>query len=251
LLACCHRDISRFAREGEDAAPLARAIELLEKLVADLPGVPDYRYDLCETCAMVSPREFGALMRGDRAAAAQIEPRLRKALALSDALVAEFPTVPDYASSNLGIRIRLANVCGATARGEENATLVRAALATQTALARDYPEISGYRMGVDMIRMLLVRALRGLGQRAHLEEARELLVASAAEFELKIARDAAPERSFLKRPLAEVYAELANVLAALGEAEKAAQARAKAEALGQFDPRGRGGPPPGKDRERH
>ncbi len=251
LLACCYREISRFARDEEGESPLGRAIELLEKLVAEAPDVPDYRYDLCETCAMMTPRKFGTLMRGDAAVAAQVEPRLRKALALSDTLVAEFPTVPDYAASNVGIRFSLASVCGATARREESVTLLRAALATQTALARDYPEISSYRMGVDMFRMMLVRALRGLGRPADLQEARDMLVASAAEFEAKIASDTAPERSFLKRPLAEVYMELANVYSALGDEEKAVEARAKLQALGPFDWRGRGGPPSGKDRERH
>ncbi len=95
-------------------AYLRKAVELLEDLTTAHPSVPDYRHDLSETYAMpevprVVPdakdpdaqRRWQESLKGTRES-------LQKALEISESLVAEHPSVPDYATSQVRIRLALA-----------------------------------------------------------------------------------------------------------------------------------------------
>jgi hypothetical protein len=83
---------------------------------------------------------------------------LDEALAISDGLVAEHPNIPDYAVSQVQIRLRLAYILWQSdPSGTE--THLRKALDLQSALARRFPQNFFYKLEMARIRESLAKLL--------------------------------------------------------------------------------------------
>jgi len=238
LLARCYRDLPP-GRPGRDSQPpedtTAKATQILEKLVADFPDVPDYRYDLSETYARLDFRPLfpwrGEDETEEKRVRSAMETRLRKALDISGQLVAEHPNVPDYAVSQVQIRLGLARMLqdgGKTTEAEET---LRRALALQSSLARRFPDTASYQLSLVMVHHRLADALRNRGQ---LPEARSQLGASSKVLDELAKKEAKLGR--LRGALGPSYFGLSWLLRQTGDKEAADAAFGKAE---QFRP-----PPP-------
>jgi tetratricopeptide (TPR) repeat protein len=238
LLARCYRDLPP-GPPGRDPQPpgdtTGKATAILEKLVADFPDVPDYRYDLSETYARLDFRPLfpwpGEGETERKRVRDSAESRLRKALDISERLVAEHPNVPDYAVSQVQIRLGLADMLqggGKTAEAEET---LRKALALQSSLARRFPDTASYQLSLVMVHHRLAYALHKRGQSP---EARSQLDASAKVLDELAMREAKLGR--LRGAVGFSYMGLSGLLRLMGDEEAADAAFGKAE---QFRP-----PPP-------
>lgn len=227
LLARCYREASFHGfghRESVATESMERATKILQDLVAEYPDVPDYRYDLSETYAMqVNLRPFSPEAT-DPAAQKQSREMLEKALAISEELVAEHPNVPDYAASQVHIRLRLAGLLWLSdPTGAE--AMLRKAFDLQSALVRRFPRTSFYSFSMAIIQDLLAGLLQ---QRGKLPEARSMLEGSIASLKAAIQRDPnAPIRGVL----AYNYMRLADLLRRMGDDKAAAEATRQAESL--------------------
>lgn len=119
LLALCYAERHRFVRhEDHDQAEqaLAKAVSLLEDLVARYPQNPDYRFTL-STIYSTGLREFGP--PPSKEDLADIEARSLTALKLLDELHNDHPGVPDYVLSQLGLRRGLGMLFNRVGRFED------------------------------------------------------------------------------------------------------------------------------------
>jgi len=218
MLALCYRDGYRDAVAHDRAAAdraLDRATQILEKLSGDFPGVPDYRFDLCETYAVVDLRDPS--LRQDGFERAKV--RLDKALAISERLVAEHPYVLDYLASQAHILHALGTVLRKTRRLDEAERSDRKAVAAQESLAKRFPKVLSHQVWLAAFRNSLTDLLRLREKHA---EARSLLERTIAGLN-KLQGDN-PDMWFLHALLMDSNRTLAVVLRRSGHAEKAAEA---------------------------
>jgi tetratricopeptide (TPR) repeat protein len=231
LLARCYREVppQRFGG-GPSWAPDAagKAAEILEKLVKEHPDVPDYRFDLSETYAWLDLRWPFSFEATDQTARQRSQQMLEKALAISAELVAEHPNIPDYAVSQVSIRLRLADILWTTAPALAEAHL-RKALEVQSSLAKRFPKNSFYRLGTAIIHESLAGLLQDLQDLKRLPEARSALQDSIASFREFLQKE--PKAGFVRGVLAENYASLAKLLRKLGDDKAAAEADGQARDL--------------------
>jgi tetratricopeptide (TPR) repeat protein len=238
LLACCYRDRPPDRAAGEPpGGGIARSLDLLRQLVKDFPKVPDYRHDLCETLARV--RSPGP--PGNPRAAADARPLLEEAVVLADGLGAEYPNVPQYAATRAQVHERL-GVAIERIDPDRAEKALRKAVALQTGLVRQHPEVVAYPFVLAMMQSSLARFLGGRGAWG---EARTLLEASTDRLEELVRKE--PRLGFARGALGRGYRDLAQALRQLGDRDGAAAVLRKAEALGPgrgpepFGPRGRRG----------
>ncbi len=225
LLACCYREMPP-ARPGHGPPPefrsLDKAIEILERLVSQFPEVADYRFDLSESYAMAKIR--GPLPHRQTGAAAA--PRIFRALAMSEELVAEHPQLPDYAASLARIHLQIARHHrhnGEDAAAEKS---FRKALDLQSSLARRYPQASQYKVFNAIVHESLAGLLR---ERGKLAESRTLIEASIGT--LKGLAGEAETPRHIRDLLAKNYVQLAGILHRMNEKQSADDARVRAEEL--------------------
>ena len=219
LLACCYRDMEGPGRDGPGRRfDPERGITLLRKLVKDFPGVPDYRLDLCESLGGTGPPD-------------RMDPKtwgnLREAVDLSEGLMAEYPSVPEYKAAHgryldrYGMRLLRA---GKTA---EAGKVFRRAFDVQSKLVRQYPDAIAYGFYLSLIERSLGEVLLGEGQlsaaKGYLKSATERAAAL---------RKRAPHLDGIRRFLGMAYRDLGDVLARTGEPGPAAEARKKAAEFG-------------------
>lgn len=231
LLACCYRDTSRltFTRETQETrSNYERAVELLRQLVSDFAKVPDYLFDLCETLAWVPLDRFES-----REETAKFKVRLEEALTRSSGLVTQYPDVPQYRVAYAQYNDRMGFLLSAEHDLEGAEKAHRKAVSSQAGLVKQFPEVVEYAFWLSLMERALARVLTDMGQ---LKESRSLLEGSAERMEHLRKQDSRP-----MPPLGMIYSELADVLARLGETERAAELRQKAS---QMRP-GRQGPPRG------
>ena len=225
LLACCYREMPPD-RPGRGRAPdsesLDKATEILEQLVDDFPEVADYRYDLSKSYAMV--QVYGPFR--DRRAVEAAEPRVRKALGLSEALLAEHPNVPDFAASNVHILLKLAEVLRATGKSDDAEAALRKAFTVQSSLAKRFPEASSYRVWNAIVQEILAGLL---AERGKLEEARSLLEASIGTLEGLLSPGPGPRH--VRGLIVMNQLRLADVLDRMDQKQAAESARRRAEEL--------------------
>jgi tetratricopeptide (TPR) repeat protein len=231
LLARSYREVSAQRFGGGPAwAPdaAARAAVILETLVKEHPDVPDYRFDLSETYAWPDFRWPFAPEEADQAGRQRSQQRLEKALAISTELVAEHPNIPDYAVSQVSLRLRLADMLWRTDPAAAEAHL-RKALEVQLTLAKRFPKNSFYPLGTAIIHESLAGLLQDLHDVKRLPEARSALQNSIASFREVLQKD--PKSGFVRGVLAQNYATLAEVLRKLGDGKAAVEADRQAQAL--------------------
>lgn len=257
---------ARVLPRGSEARE--KAAEILRALVADFPEVPDYRYDLSELYADAGgppPRDPDAFEEWAEGAIAS----LKKALEISEALVAEHPQVPEYAALEVRCRSQLAGFLEdaafrSEARGspsperlEEAEAHLRRALAVQSSLARKYPEVSSYELARCGLAGFLAKSLE---KRGRAEEASAVFRDSVSALEKLLERSQEDKSRWGARFLLGDHLKgLEMTLRALGDSSGAAEARRKAEALGlrplgpptwgERKPPGFGEEPPGDGKE--
>ncbi len=228
LLARCYRE-APFQRFGpsRDSTPetAIKAIQILQKLVEENPDVPDYSYDLSETYAIEAARNRFSREAADSAARQRSREMLEKALSISEELVAKHPNIPDYAASQVFIRLRLAGMLQESDQAGAESNL-RKALDLQSTLVRRYPRTTSYKFGMAMIQESLAGLL---DERGILPEARSMLQASIASLKELSQND--PKGPPLRGILAHDYMSLADLLRRMGEDQAAAEAAAQARDL--------------------
>jgi eukaryotic-like serine/threonine-protein kinase len=241
LLALCFRDAGpeRFSRNPRSPSiSNDRAVEILRKLVEDYPEVPDYRYDLSETYAQVDLFRFSA--NPDSVASAR--KRLQEALKLSNKLVADYPSAPQYGALCAQIHYKLGNLLARTHEFAEAEKELRRAVTLQTTLLKRYPEatINGFWLAVfqKSLASLLIGQKRWTEARPLLEE----VIRRQTEVVSKDRR-----AGFAWGLLAGDYRSLSLVLSQMGEKSLADTASKKAEQIRKEHP---GGPPGFRDRRR-
>jgi tetratricopeptide (TPR) repeat protein len=227
-----------------------KATDILRKLVRDFPDVPDYRYDLAETLAAVDlpgPLVFGprgapprTITEEERADALA---RLTESLGIVEDLVAKQPNVSDYASAQVRLLVRLAEVEGLGGRADEAPKHLERAASLQAGLADRFPEAASYRVWLALVKNAQAR-LRI--ERKEEREALSSLDSSIATLE-PLANQ--PRMPHVRGLLAMSYGMRAEVLRGLGEGEKAEESLKKMRALRGAFPEGemlspgkRGGP---------
>ena len=161
---------------------------------------------------------------------------LKKALSVSEELVAKHPNIPEYAASQVFIRLRLAELDGDDDAQAAEANL-RKALDLQLSLVRRYPQMSAYKFTLALIHESLADLLQ---EHERLPEAQSLLEDSVATLQEVLQGESTA--SPIQNVLAHHYRRLAEVLRQMGEEDGAQQALDKAQALRPGE--GRGGMPP-------
>jgi serine/threonine protein kinase len=241
LLACCYRDAPpdrlRGGPQGE-AANTQQAINILRQLVQKFPKIPDYRYDLCETLGRVA--FVGRPLAGDSAEAARL--LLKEAVDLSTALTADYPNVPQYTASQAVAQEKYGLVLQQFRQLDEAEKRLKTAVALQTKVAKQHPEVVAYGFSLSLMETSLARLL---GEREKWKDARPLLESSTKRLEGLLAKD--QRLSFARMHLGHGYGDLSVVLARLGEAGLAEEAQRKAESFAPDRGPERSGP---RDRRR-
>lgn len=247
LLALYHTQ--RFAAAGGDhqaAEEFTRATDILEGLVRDFPHVPDYRHDLSETYAMAAPPAPPRLASGPAAPFTddKAEELLRKALDISDKLVAEHPNIPRYLASQARILYKLGTMEHRSGRWREAEGSYRRAVAVQTALVEHHLSSPYNKVWLAAFRDGLAGMLVRLGRHG------EAVAALKGTTEMLTGlMDEEPDMWFVRGMLVRNHTILANVLRKAGDEAAAAEAdRAAEEYRRGFGPRPR--PPRGRGRLR-
>jgi serine/threonine-protein kinase len=172
---------SNILGRKEQALPAyRRAVEILEKLVADFPTVPAYRHDLANCHG-----NLGNLWAGMRQWS-MAEPAYQRALELREKLAADFPTVPEYrydlANSHYSLGVQL------TAMGQwpKAEAAHQRALRILEKLVADFPTVPEYRYDLAVSHCGLGFLMDTVGQRSTAEAAYrrslELLEKLVADF---------------------------------------------------------------------
>ncbi len=224
LLALCYREArpgrgprSPLRAKGKDGAD--RAIAILESLVKEYPEVAEYRFNLSETYAMTEGR--GSPGRGEGPAA--VEERLRKAMTLSQGLVAEHPGVPEYRASQAHISQKLGQTLRRMRRFGDAQQADSQAVAIQADLAEEFPEIVTYQVWLAAFRNSLADDLL----RGNRDEARALAEKNIARMTTLLEEHEG--LWYLHALLADANDALAAALRGSGESDLADQAEKQAE----------------------
>ena len=243
-LALCYREQARGGDRSAASQPATdtagdktgvdRAIEILESLVKQHPEVPEYRFDLSETYAMVEAIPPARRGPGPRFSALNamayhslVEQRLEKALELSRQLTAEHPSVPEYRVSRAHICQKLGQLLLRTRRPDRAEQLDRQSVEIQDALVREFPDVVTYRVWLAVFRNTLADALLTRpGNTRNAAEARTLAETNVAEMNALLS--AHPDMWYLHKLLADANDTLAASLRAQGEDTKADQAETEA-----------------------
>jgi len=273
LLALCHRPPGVGpdpVRTPTLAKGRQRAIQILEQLTAEYPDVPDYRYELTATYAWIHVGLFP--WQEPSAAPSEAERSLLRALDESQWLVAHNPAVPHYARSKTLILAKLGTICWRTGRLGEAEDFFEQAMGTQSSLVAKFSDVPSHNLVLlEFLRLRLAQVQhegtvdRGKGVRDLLPERPEgghrrgaLVVAQKVPdtfFSLNKCRDSLETcidnlTELTTRPeLAEdrlawsslpvAYDTLAQVLARLGESQKAEEAKKSGAMIRSSTPDGR------------
>jgi hypothetical protein len=248
LLACCYRDATgpgpRERKEGApqrggpgpDRGPGAnanRAIELLRRLVAEFPKVPDYRYELCETLAR-------AAFSGRQPDPSAARPILEEAVTRSGALATEYPNVPLYTASHTQARNRLGELLLQLQESTEAEKVLRRAVDLQSSLVKQHPDVVAYDFSLAMIQATLARAL---AERGKVAEAQALLETATGRAVALLAKN--PRFGLVRGFLGRGWRDLSQALTRQGNGEGAALAQRKAD---EFSPPRKGDQPGPRER---
>ena len=202
------------------AESLDQATRILEQLVRDFPQVPDYRFDLCQSYAMIDMRPHD-LSPEDPSAA---ELRILKALALSEELTADHPQVAEYLASQAQIHHKLTAVLLRSGRHDEAEQSERKALLCQQKLVERAPDVVPFRIWLSAFRTSLADVLLTTGK---LDEAKDQLQNAARTLDDLLG--AHPEMWYLHGPLMGANETLAGIFRQAGRDDLASRAATQAE----------------------
>ena len=221
-LARCHRNLcivlSHKGKRDEAIAAQDKAVTILDKLIITHSAVPDYRCELGEVLMLSFSVWQGGPLRD-----AEADRRLARAVDLTKALAADFPTVPQYQA----LRARALQRYGESrqAAGQDDMeSLLRDAVSQQRILVSQFPKIPVYQL-------YLAQACHSLGKCRQRHDDWNETTALMTEA-------IAAQRGYLKATprsrlgwfsLSSQYQILSDALRRQGEPEKAAAAAHKAE----------------------
>ncbi len=221
---------SRFLRAAEGPEDLQRiashaekAIRLTEQLVEDFPDNPQYRSELAFAYAITS---HGLPMPSERGRMQRMIGRLQKGVDMAQRLVETYPDVPQYRASLAACHVALANWLWAAGERDEAARSGRRAVEVARSLAERSPWLRRHPGMLPRALYVAVQIHRLRGEPAEVRPLLEELIAIQREWlDLQSDPPQVPER------LPEAYALLAEVLAELGQTQRAAEAAGKARQL--------------------
>jgi tetratricopeptide (TPR) repeat protein len=157
LLALCYLEGAAVAdaRRAQAKGGAEHAIEILEGLVAALPEIPDYAYDLSEAYARIHIPRPPIPFDTER----QIEERFGKSLALLEKLVLQHPDVPDFRAAKARLHDKLGAFQRQRERWTEAEQSFRQAIALQMSLVQQFPAAAYYGIWLATFRIALADAL--------------------------------------------------------------------------------------------
>ncbi len=212
LLALCYREQAFGPGDSAVRDGVDRAIRILEALVKKCPDEPQYRFDLSETCALPASRGPGP----DLEDPASAEARTKRALELSQQLVAQYPGVPEYASGQARIYFGLGEVLRRARRFGEAEQAAQKAADIQAGLVGEFPDVVTYRVLLTAYHGSLAEMLL---RRGSIAEAMALTEANIAEGNHLLA--AHPDIWYVHAFLADSNRILASILRASGKPDLA------------------------------
>jgi tetratricopeptide (TPR) repeat protein len=242
LHALCYRALPPGPEDRTAAGKaLERATEILSGLVRDYPQNPDYRFDLCEAWAMADrdPRMTRDVSPG-------VEERLKKAMSISEELVAEYPGVPEYLASQAHIHHKLGELSRRMRRLDDAEQSDRKAVAVQALLVANFPDLSAQKVWLAAFRNSLADTLL---IRDKLVEARALSEETIAATGRLLAAN--PDMDYLHALLMDSCRTLSTALRRSGQTELADKAAREAETHRQALRERPGDRPPRKGRADH
>jgi tetratricopeptide (TPR) repeat protein len=207
------------AREAEDS--YARAVEKLERLTAEFPDVPGYRFELAKTYALADARPDA-----DSGAVALAAQRLERALSLLERLCLEAPGSDEYGIALARVEVKLGALRVRAGRPEEAESCYRRAIARLERVGPRSPTPNQSRLELAAARRALAALLLDGGRRG---EAMAELEVLAAELLKQAADEGRP--GFLGWMLADRLKELAEIFEVVGAADRAGALRASAARL--------------------
>ncbi len=219
LLALCYREGRRVDREGPRQR-MDRAIEILESLARDYPRVPQYRFDLSETYAMVDLRRPSL----GRERLGELTGRLRKALEISQQLAKQYPNVPEYRAAQAHVCHKLGALYRQGGRPGDGEAYDRQAVTVQESLAGEFPDVAIYQVWLAAFRNSLADVLL----RDSPAETRSIAEANIARTTALL--EAHPELWYLHALLMDTNRTLADALRRTGQQDLAEQASRRAQA---------------------
>jgi serine/threonine protein kinase len=203
--------VQAFLGEREAAvSSYLEAIRRREKLTADFPAVPEYRYRLAQ-----SHLNLGTLFKA-REEHQKAEAAYHQALDLYEKLAAEFPAVPEYREGQAQCHNNLGILLEGLGKGREAEGAFRRSLAVKAKLAADFPAVPGLQESLARGQINLGHLLRGLGERQKAEDAYRQALATlerlAGEF---------PAAHKCRHELASTYSNLGALLDDMGKRPEA------------------------------
>ena len=231
LLARCYRaSISMYRRDPEQTkTALANATASLERLVKEFPQVPDYRYDLSETYAKQDIYIYSRSASDDELKDAA--ERLETAIRISEELVAEHPNVPDYSSSQVHTRLKLAMVRRRLKQDNAATQSLESAVTLQSLLVKRHPKVASYRFTLGFITHSLGRRYL---QQNDVQKAEPLFRRAIATFEPLVEKE--PRMRYARFVLRYGYQHLVKILEQSDDEERQKEAdeyKKKAKELGK------------------
>jgi tetratricopeptide (TPR) repeat protein/tRNA A-37 threonylcarbamoyl transferase component Bud32 len=196
----------RLGRDREAEQANLRAIAMLEELVAQFPGVAEYRSKLVETYIMVDPWSV------EPSALEGLDTRLRRARELVDQLARESPGNLAYTEVQVHVYAKLGVVAQRLMRPDEAEADYHRALDLEESIIARAPRSERARLDrVDTRGALATLAI----ERGRRDEARALLDAAAVDLQsLAAGRMPTP-------PLADRFENLGEAFAQLGDRRRA------------------------------
>jgi serine/threonine protein kinase len=198
----------------------AKAIEILEDLVAAASGNPDYAYELAETCGVMRFGEYRA-----PASDAALR-RLQRAMELGEDLISRHPNVPEYKAAVARSRIKSGNVLAELDRPSDAESEYVQAIGSLETLAARFSAIPSYHIYLAQARYHLGELQRRVGR---VSQARLTLENGISDFEAVLKSNTGQPMGL--RLLSKMYLGLAESLTSLGEPALAKRAVNQAQAL--------------------
>jgi tetratricopeptide (TPR) repeat protein len=181
-------------------------VQLLEKLVAEFPDVPDYR-----ACLALGVRRIAGSLR-HLGRSQDAEKAERESLAMWEKLLAEFPGFPAYRKQLAETHVQIGDLLKETGRPQEAEKALRQAVEIQEKLAAEFPgNEADSRTDLCESLGLLAGLLKDTGRRQKAENAYR----QAVELSEKLVRDI-PSVAWHRQMLSGHYRELASWLKGVG-----------------------------------
>jgi tetratricopeptide (TPR) repeat protein len=206
----------QLGRDAEADAAIKHAVGMLENLVAQFPGVAEYRVKLVDTIITEDPWSASTELLK------RLAGWLKGARALIDELAASAPDNVEYAQSQVHVHAKLATVLARLGRPDEAETSYRHAIELENALVDRSPQPTRVRLDRSDTREALAVLLLSQDRPS---DVRGLLDRAAADLQSLAAG------SSVSPPLADRFRGLAEAYRKLGAPDRADELAERASGL--------------------